>query len=182
MLRVKIQVVLAVFLGALLLTPALAADEPSATKEPSAADEYSADGEPVITAGQEDLLAEMLGKGATLPDECKLAAGEVDHAIVRATYACPGGEVVFELRHPSTAPANATQTARFAMTLLRGSPPAGLADAVVSRVRSREATFEWKMLPRPHTSRSPRTPILLAVAGVVGVAILGWALRRRRVS
>jgi hypothetical protein len=120
----------------------------------------------------------MLGLGVTLA-ECKLTGGEADHAIIKATYACPGGEVAFELRHPGTAPANATRTARFAMTLRSGSPPAGLADALMSRIRSRETAFEWK-LTQSDTPRSWRAPVLLAAIGILGLAVLGWAVRRRR--
>ena len=157
---------------ALLLAPALAAQEPLAAGEAVIPEELDA----VIPPGQEGLLAEMLGQGTTLPEQCKLAGGEVDHSLIKATYACPGGEVVFELRHPSTAPAGATQTARFAITLLRGSPPAGLADALTSRIRSREMAFEWKSLgPR----RSSSVLVLLAAAGILGLALLGWALWRR---
>jgi hypothetical protein len=123
----------------------------------------------------------MLGRGATLPEQCQLAGGEVDYAIIKAIYACPGGDVVFELRHPSKAPATTTQTARFAITLLSGSPPAGLADALTSRIRSHETAFEWKVpQSRPERFSPPR--VLLAGAGVAaaGLAVLGWALLRRR--
>lgn len=157
----------ATLLWALLFAPALAA---------VAADEPSAVVEAVIPAGQEDLLAEMLGRGVSLAD-CKLAAGDVDHAIIKATYTCPGGEVVFELRHPSKAPADATRTARFAIMLVSGSPPPGLADALTSRIRSHESAFEWTLLG-PH--RFPLVPVLVAAAGVLGIAILGWALWRQR--
>src|SRR5438105_71718 len=79
----------AALLCALLCAPALAAAN-------------EASGTPVIPPGQEELLATMLGKGAVLPDECKLADAEVDHTTIKAKYTCPGGEVVFELAHPST--------------------------------------------------------------------------------
>lgn len=165
---------------ALLFAPALAANEPSASNEAPASDEVviPVGQEAVIPAGQEELLVEMLGRGVTLA-ECKLTSGEVDHAIIKATYACPEGEVVFELRHPDKAPANATRTARFAITLLSGSPPAGLADALTSRIRSRETAFEWKLLESGPERSSP-APLLLAAAGILGLAVLGWALRRRR--
>jgi hypothetical protein len=165
---------------ALLFAPALAANEPSLSNEAPASDEVviPVGQEAVIPAGQEELLVEMLGRGVTLA-ECKLTSGEVDHAIIKATYACPEGEVVFELRHPDKAPANATRTARFAITLLSGSPPAGLADALTSRIRSRETAFEWKLLESGPERSSPAL-LLLAAAGILGLAVLGWALRRRR--
>jgi hypothetical protein len=119
---------------ALLFTPALAADEPA-----------TSDG-PMIPPGQEELLLAMLGKGATLAG-CTLTGGEVVYTMVKATYACPGGEAVFELVHPSVAARSAIQTAQFAMTLESGSPPRSLADALVSRIRSQEDAFEWENLP-----------------------------------
>ena len=67
--------------GALLLAIVLEAESPAA-------------GEPVIPPGQDDLLAAMLGTGATLPGDCKLAGGQVHYATVNATYTCPGGQVV----------------------------------------------------------------------------------------
>ncbi len=182
------SLVLALLFAAVLR--AVAANEPSAADEtdthtgtrtdtptPVAANEPSAVDEPVIPAGQDDLLAGMLGRGAALPEQCKFAGGEVDHAVIKATYACPGGEVVFELRHPSKAPAGATETARFAITLLSGSPPAGLAEALTSRIRSGETAFEWRL---PQSRPKPRL-VLFAAAGILGIAVvLGWALWRRK--
>src|SRR5947208_3265485 len=103
-----------------LRTPAAGAAE----NEPAQGDE------PVIPPGQEELLADMLGRGATLPGQCSFANGGVERTTVKAAYTCPGGEVVFELHHPSKAPAGATQTARFAVTVRAGSPPAGMAEAL----------------------------------------------------
>jgi hypothetical protein len=183
----------ATLICALLCAPVLAAEnEPPATGKsgtpmgqqgtaPTLAGAAStAVGEAVIPAGQEELLAAMLGKGATLPDQCKLAGAEIDHSIVKATYTCLGGEVVFKLAHPSNAPASATHTARFAITVLSGSPPADLAPALASLITSREAAFEWKFLaPADTASRFSLAHVALAAAGLLGIAALGWVLRRR---
>jgi hypothetical protein len=99
---------------------------------------------PAIPPGQEDLLLEMLGKGAKLPDGCKLAAGEVDHTVIEATYDCPLGEVVLELAHPSEGQPTDQETEQFVFTVLNGSPPESLTDAVGALIRSREGEFEWK--------------------------------------
>jgi hypothetical protein len=123
-----------ILLSALLAAPAFAADEPPGFSNP------------MIPPGQEDLLAEMLGRGATLAG-CTLTSAGVDHTIVKATYACPEGEAVFELAHPGTAQRSAIQTAQFAITLQSGSPPHSLADALVSSIRTREDAFEWEWLP-----------------------------------
>jgi hypothetical protein len=142
----------------------------------------------VIAAGQEEMLAAMVGQGATLPGQCTFDRGDVDRTWIKSTYKCPGGEVVFELRHPDKAPAGATQTAKFAIILQSGSPPPGLVDALVSLVRSRETAFEWKstVVTPPKGSapvRSTRLTVLLLIAvGLLGVAGLRQALRRSRKS
>ncbi|MCK6557204.1 hypothetical protein L6Q96_21900 [Candidatus Binatia bacterium] len=134
---------------------------------------------PVIAPGQEELLAAMVGKGAALPEGCKLTGGDVEYHTVKATYACLGGEVVFELTHPAKAARSATLTERFALQVRSGSPPAGLAAAIEQLIRAREAGFEWTMLevkPEPASARWPA----LAGAALVAATIAGWALWRRR--
>ena len=121
-------------LCALLFAPALAADSPPVSPDP------------MIPPGEEELLADMLGRGVS-PAGCQLTGAAVEYSIVKATYACAEGEAVFELRHPSSASASAIQTAQFAITLLSGSPPHSLADALVSLIRSREDAFEWEWPP-----------------------------------
>jgi hypothetical protein len=112
----------------------------------AAADEAPAFQEPVVPPGQEELLSAMLGRGAALPDGCKFAGGDADGPIIRATYTCPTGEVVFEVVHPSNAAEAATQTERFAIAVQSGSPPTELADTLASLIHSREADFEWVWL------------------------------------
>ena len=124
----------AILLCALLFAPALAAAGPAVSPNP------------MIPPGEEELLAHMLGRGVTLAG-CTLASAAVEYTTVTATYACSEGEAVFELAHPSTAPASAIQTAQFAIMLQSGFPPHSLADALVSRIRSREDAFEWEWLP-----------------------------------
>ena len=117
----------------------------------------AAGGEAVVAPGQEDLLAEMLGRGAALPGECAFAGGTVGGGAITGTYQCPDGEVVFELRSPSTAPAASERTARFAITLLKGSPPPTLAAALKSRIVSRETAIEWMQLAPPPPPRAVAT-------------------------
>ena len=133
----------------------------------------------VIPPGQEDLLAGMLGRGATLPDDCKFAGADVDHATIKTTYTCAHGDVGFRLCHPSAAPPGATQTARFAITLQTGTPQDSLKEALVARIRSREADFQWKRI-EPPVQRSERPMAVITVVGLLGVAVLGWAVVRRR--
>src|SRR5712691_618151 len=77
----------------------------------------------VILPGQEDVLAAMLGSGVTLPDGCTFADGQVERAVVRATYRCPSGDVVIELSHRDVPDPRAIRTERFALSVVAGSPP-----------------------------------------------------------
>ncbi len=169
-------------LWALFFAPLLIAHGPAAADAPAATPGQRAapvpEG-PVIPAGQEDLLAAMLGRGATLPDSCSFAGAGVEYNVINTTYTCPAGEVVFQLSHPSKAPAKATRTQRFAILKLSGSAPPGLADALAALIRSREAAFEWKWLSPPPKPVS-RALVLFAAAPLLAIAILVlWALRRR---
>ena len=135
----------------------------------------------VIPPGQENLIAELVGCGETLPGDCKLTAGQVERISVRATYACSSGEVVYDLRHPSAAPANSTATSRFAVVLVSGTPPPGFADALVARIRAREATFQWRVLPRDAQGSSAglHSRFFVAAAVIVALLLLAWALWAR---
>ena len=163
------HVTLVVLFCALLFPPTLAA-----------ANEPAAGSEVVISPGQEELLAEMLGRGAILPGPCAFTGGQVDRAVVKSTYKCPAGEVVFELLHPSTAPATATRTSRFAIVLRSGSPPPGLMDALESRLRARESDFKWTSpspAPPPSWLRRNGSAIAwLAAVAVLAVVGLRWVL------
>jgi hypothetical protein len=191
----------------LFFTPALAVDDqpaaavddqPAAAKEPATTPEQAGEvalpadgdstvaGDHVIPPGQEELLAAMLGREATLPGDCKLNDGEVNRSAVNATYLCPGGEVVFQLAHPSKAAAASILTARFAISLVSGSPPAELAEALATAIRSQEARFEWKTLDPPVAHSTTPTAVqfigkrtILTVAAVFGILVLGRALWRR---
>ncbi len=169
-------------LGAFGMPAAVAQTDPATSPtvaETPAKGGYSTDySGAVIPPGQEDLLAEMLGRGATLPGQCEFDGGQADGPTLHATYKCATGEVVFELRHPGKAPANAIETKQFAITLQSGQPPDGLADALATLIRSHEATFEWKWVgPKP----KPFSPVVvvLTAAGLIACVVLGWVLYRR---
>jgi len=136
----------------------------------------------VIPPGREDLLAEMLGRGETLPGQCSFGSGEAKNDTVTASYACSTGTVVLTLRHPSKASPDATLTEQFAIAVQTGSPPAGLVEAVAARIRSREKAFEWTWLKPTVGQRSRRSvAVLLAVFAVLMAGGALWlALRRPR--
>lgn len=180
-------------LGAVLVCivaarPALGSDEgvpaaDSAPAEPAGGTPHAArpleEGGLVVPGGQEDLLAAMLGRGAALPEGCRLESGDVNGSRILSTYACPGGPVVLELRHPSNASSDAVVTDQFAVTVQSGSPPAGLRDTVVGLIRAREAEFKWVAVSGgPPGPRVPLTVIL--VGALLLLAIVARVLRRRR--
>jgi hypothetical protein len=156
--------------------PAPMAHEPAAvTSDNEAAEEPHA----VVPPGQEELLADMLGRGATLAQGCTFAAGQADGRVIHATYACPSGHVVFVLHHPGQSPSALAETERFAITLQSGTPPNGLVDDLTSRIRSRERPFEWLWIGE----RSPRSSpgmVLLFAAGLIGLVALVWVRRARK--
>src|SRR5690242_2494232 len=146
---------------------------------PLEADEPALVGEPVIPKGYEDLAAALLGRGEEIAGGCRLTGGGIDHAI-RGVYQCGDDRVVVELIHPSKAAPDAVRTARFAITA-QGSPPPDFLDALVARVRAREAPFQWTILPPsppPSTSeqRPPFNPRPYAIALTIA-ALLWWARR-----
>ena len=141
-------------------------------------DEPFEGGAPVIPSGQEELLAEMFGRGLELPGGCKFTGGGADPAAIHGNYACAGGEIVVELRHPSTAPSGALQTAQFAVVVRSGTPPAGFLESLATRIREREAAFHWKWLGRP-TGRGTRRMVLVAAGALVALAVVVVLWRRR---
>ena len=58
--------------------------------------------ESFIPPGQEALVGAMLGSGAALPGDCKLVSGNLEKTTIKATYTCPGGEVVVLKRRART--------------------------------------------------------------------------------
>lgn len=178
---VRCRALIAVFalwcVGGLPTPPAVAQEQtPSPFVEPPLVEPLT---EPmaVIPPGREELLAEMLGRGAALPGECAFTSGQVESDVVTATYTCPAGAVVFTLRHPDKASSDATLTEKFGIAVKSGTPPAGLTDDLASRIRAREQAFEWTWVGSYAERQSPR--VLVAIAILAG-AVLWLVLRRRR--
>ncbi|MBI3785035.1 MAG: hypothetical protein HY270_16720 [Deltaproteobacteria bacterium] len=125
----------------------------------------------------------MLGKGESLPFDCKFTGGKVGSASINATYGCPEGDVVFELVHPTKAGADAARTTNFATRVRSGSPPPGLQEALLSLIRARETAFEWKWLAKPsllQTILSLSLLVLPLMAVVLGFVLLIQTAYRRR--
>lgn len=97
----------------------------------------------VIAPGQEDLLAEMAGRGEVLARTCSFAGGQVESTMARVAYRCGQAHVIVELRHVSQAPARAIRTERFSISAGGGDVPAELLAAIAARVRARERSFVW---------------------------------------
>jgi hypothetical protein len=132
--------------------------------------------ESFIPPGQVALFGGMLGNGVTLPGDCKLVSGNLEKTTVRATYACPTGEVVVELAHPAAAPADATRTEKFALRVERGTAPPDLPTALLSRIRERESQFQWTVPAPPPAAQVP----MLSSAVVLGVLLIAALLLWRR--
>jgi len=138
------------------------------------------EGGAVIVPGKEQLLAQMLGLGADLPAECSFAGGDIDRTFVHGKYTCPGGEVVLDVRHVDAGKAPVATTAKFAISIVSGSAPAGLVDAVAAQIRAREAEFEWKWIEPPQKPLSQTNTMLIGSVGIALAAIVGFVLRRRK--
>ena len=138
----------------------------------------------VIPPGQEQLFGEILGRGLAFPGDCSLVSGGMEYSVATATYNCTSGEVVVQLAHPRQAGPNSTTTGRFAVTVTRGAPPPGFTEALLARIRSKEAPFVWSWI----YVRSPYGPplfsrsILIATASVMLVMVGLYVLRRRYAS
>lgn len=123
--------------------------------------------ERVVRPGQESVLAEMLGRGAELPGPCAFTGGRIEGGTIAATYACPGGDVVLELRDPRSVAAPAATTEQFALTTPGGQVPPALLEAVVAHIRARESAFAWSAADSEKSPAAPNDP---------GVAYANWSV------
>lgn len=157
-------------LAALLTAPAAHADE---------AHPHDVD---AIPPGQEALVSDMLGRGVALPGGCAWAGASIAQVTIVSHYACAGGEVILELVHPDVAPPDAVRTQRFAFAPRQGTPPPGLVEALATRVREREASFQWTraQIAAPQDGGHPVLLLsVLAGAGATLLGALGWYVARR---
>jgi hypothetical protein len=120
----------------------------------------------------------MLGRGETLPGDCKLVDGSIERSFVSARYDCAGAPAAVELRHPSESAGAAARTQRFAI-VPRGAAPPALIDAIARRVSGGEARFQWidpppAPLGAPPITRATQPPSLdsAPLRGALAVAFL----------
>jgi hypothetical protein len=135
--------------------------------------------ESFIPPGQEELVGAMLGNGVTLPGDCRLVRGNLEKTVVKATYACPSGEVVVELAHPAAVSTNAARTEKFALRVDRGTAPPDLQSVLLARIRERESQFRWTVYP-PTTPRAQPTAVPMLSGAVVLLLLLAALLLWRR--
>jgi MYXO-CTERM domain-containing protein len=136
--------------------------------------------ESFIPPGQEELVGAMLGSDVALPGDCRLVSGNLEKTTIKATYACPSGDVVVELTHPAAAPANAVRTEKFALRVERGTVPADFQSVLLSRIREREGQFRWTVYPASTPTAEPTGVTVLSGGVVLGLVVLAALLLRRR--
>lgn len=119
-----------------------------AKDEPAAAADF------VIPAGQDALVARLLGEGKGLPGGCKLERGAIEQRMVVAQYRCDGERsLVLELRHRQAVLTAAMTTEQFAVTV-RSGDAAALLEALAGLLRQEESAFQWFRLPPPVKPRA----------------------------
>ncbi len=96
-----------------------------------------------VPPGQEDLVAEMLGRGEALGG-CELTQVDMHPRAIEGTYRCEEVHegVVVVLEYPSTDPRATFSTLKFAVSA-RGPAPDGLLDALRRRILEHEAGWHW---------------------------------------
>lgn len=130
-----------------------------------------------IPSGQEELMLDMLGRGAELPDGCELSGITTAREVIVATYSCGERRPVLELRHSETALDEGLRTTKFVVRADGDSVPS-LLPAVAPIIERHEASFQWMALSVPPGSLG-RTPSASAEFGwtkAATAALLGLAM------
>jgi 4-amino-4-deoxy-L-arabinose transferase-like glycosyltransferase len=134
--------------------------------------ETAADVGRAIPPGQEELLSQMLGRGAPLPGNCRFAGGGVEATVVVAQYTCGDHTVVVELRDVNEAPASAVRTQQLAIVVRSGPAPTELPEALATLIRAREAALVWTDVSVLQKRVVGLRLGPVALAGCVGVILL----------
>lgn len=144
---------------------------------------------PVLQPGQEEPLADLLGRGTLLPDGCRLAGGQISGTVAKVTYQCTAGAVSLELHHPSqrsALPNPVAQTNTFVIVASAGVPSPALLDALTTRLRAGESAIRWSQPESvhppsptaiPRSSRVPDAPAWqVGGAGLFALLVLAVAV------
>ncbi|MFT3712997.1 MAG: SGNH/GDSL hydrolase family protein [Archangium sp.] len=135
----------------------------------------------VLPPGQEDAVANMLGRGATLGGGCVWSGASIDRTFIRSEYTCGEQKFSLTLRHPDDQPQLTRRSERFAFDA-DGSTPAALLDDVFARVKAQEESVRWDAAagppPAPLQARPFPTSVALSLAGIVLLAsVLAFTAR-----
>lgn len=145
-----------------------------------------------LPPGQDDAFADMLGRGATLPDGCRWNGALIDRSFIISQYDCGGGILKLTLKHPSdiNAPNAIARTERF---VFFGEIPTALREALVTRVRAGEPAIKWDFthVQAPGVDKSVTAPFPWGLALIVALAVFAamlaglttrWASKRWRLA
>jgi hypothetical protein len=110
--------------------------------------------EAVITPGQDEVIAEMLGRGRVLGGDCTLSSASIDKTYIVANYACSAGDFKIELRALDDAKSD-LGTSKFA--IVAGSAPDALRNDLRDSVLANEGRFQW-FTPANGSDGAPREP------------------------
>ncbi len=135
----------------------------------------------VIGSGQDELLGAMLGSGEELPGSCRFLSGAAHPQTIVATYTCAGQSLVLELRHRGAVPMGAPHSDHFALAIKEGLAPSGLIEALLARIREREAEFQWQWLgEESNVEKLLRIAVVVLPAVTITLATVLFALAMRR--
>jgi hypothetical protein len=145
-------------------------------------------------AGQEELFADLLGRGAKLPGGCAWAGASIGAERVTSRYTCGAAQDPLEIAVLDRAGGSpgAVLTAELAIEITRGPAPPGLVEAIADRARSRESKIAWTT-PAELQSAAPPPALRglgaaakiprfawLALAAWIAAAAVGLALALRK--
>lgn len=140
----------------------------------------------VITPGQSDLVAEMVGADPKDLGGCRLLQAGIDKSVVRATYQCGGGPAQVVLAHPSAADAPLGVVGELALVAGDPPPPPELVAALTARLRLYEGRWRWTAAAPKRTGellsapRRPPSPWPLLWVPLLPLAVLSlWRAFRR---
>ena len=149
--------------------------------------------EVVILPGQENVIADVFGRGAVLPGNYRWLDGRIDKGEISCRYDSPGGTVVVTCVVRENAASGAVLTECFALTVTQGNPSPELLATIAARLREREAGIQMSRATSAraaaafekhlHAPLELRTGMrILEIGAGEGVALLELAARAREAN